>query len=109
MINATPIKAPRQRQPKQRTVRLTTTDAGTSALVIRQKQGNQAEQVDAYFLEPIPSQMGGRGLILHKHDGTSYAVLLSGPDSECDCKGFTRYSHCKHVESLLALQQRGKL
>src|SRR3954454_25368764 len=108
MVNATLNPAPRQRSKvaRLRTVRLTTTDAGTSALVIRQKQGNQAEQVDAYFLEPIPSQMGGRGLILHKHDGTSYCVRLDGSDSSCDCKGFTRYSHCKHVESLLELQQR---
>src|SRR5437764_12099378 len=100
-------RKPRQRQPKQRTCRLTHTSGG-AALVIRQRQGTQAEQVDAYFLEPIPADHG-RGLILHKHDGTSYAVCLSGPDSEYDCKGFSRYSHCKHVESLLALQQRGKL
>jgi hypothetical protein len=47
--------------------------------------------------------------LLHKHDGTSYAVCLSGSDSECDCKGFVSHGHCKHCESLLALQQRGKL
>src|SRR5256885_6541512 len=104
-MSETTLSCPtKQRQPKQRTVRLTTTDNGTVALVIRQKQGSQAEQVDAYFLEPIPSQMGGRGLILHKHDCTSYAVLLSGNDSTCDCKGFTRWNHCKHTESLLALE-----
>ena len=82
---------------------------GTVALVIHQRQGTQAVQVDAYFLEPIPSQIGGRGLILHKHDGTSYAVCLSGPDSTCDCKGFVSHGHCKHCESLLALQKAGKL
>ena len=59
--------------------------------------------------QPIPSQMGGRGMILHKHDGTSYTVRLDGPDSTCDCKGFDSHGHCKHCESLLALQQRGKL
>src|SRR2546421_1487433 len=108
-MSETTLSCPtKQRQPKQRTVRLTTTDAGTSALVIRQKQGNRAEQVDAYFLEPIPSQMGGRGLILHKHDGTSYCVRLDGSDSSCDCKGFVSHGHCKHCESLLALQQRGR-
>jgi len=65
-------------------------------------------QLDSYTLESIPSDLG-RGLLLHKHDCTSYAVCLSDPDSECDCKGFESHGHCKHVESLLALQQRGKL
>ena len=65
-------------------------------------------QLDSYTLESIPSDFG-RGLLLHKPDGTSYSVCLSGPDSACDCKGFESHVHCKHVESLLALQQRGKL
>jgi hypothetical protein len=108
MSETTATRTPRQRQPKQRTCRLTQTSGG-AALVIRQRQGNQAEQVDAYFIEPVVCQLGGRGLILHKHDGTSYSVRIDGNDSECDCKGFTRFGHCKHVESLLALQQRGKL
>ena len=109
MSETTQSKAPRQRRKPTRTCRLTTTHAGTVALVIRQQQGKQAPQTDVYYLEPIVSQTSGRGLLLHKHDGTSYAVLLSGPDSECDCKGFTSHGHCKHVESLLALQQVGKL
>jgi hypothetical protein len=88
---------------------LTTTHTGTTALTIRQQQGTQAVQVDVYYLEPIPSQLGGRGLILHKHDCTSYCVRLDGKDSECDCKGFTRFHHCKHVEALTALQAAGKL
>ena len=58
MKNATTSPRPKQRQPKQRTCRLTHTGGG-AALVIRQRQGTQAEQVDAYFLEPIASQMGG--------------------------------------------------
>src|SRR5437660_421257 len=108
MSDTTQTKAPRQRKKPVRTCRLTHTNGG-AALVIRQKQGTQAEKVDAYFLEPIVCQFSGRGLILHKHDGTSYSVRIDGNDSECDCKGFTRFGHCKHVESLLALQQRGKL
>ena len=77
-------------------------------LVIRVKLSKTREQLDSYTLEPIPSDFG-RGLLLHKADGTSYAVCLSGPDSTCDCKGHVSHGHCKHVESLLALQQRGKL
>src|SRR3954470_22657374 len=108
-MSETTLSCPtRQRRPKQRTCRLTHTSGG-AALVIRQRQGTQAERFDAYFLEPIPSQMGGRAFLLHKHDCTSYAVNLSGTASTCDCPGFDSHGHCKHVESLLALQQRGKL
>src|SRR5262245_26281119 len=108
MSETTATRTPRQRQPKQRTCRLTQTSGG-AALVIRQQQGQQAPQTDVYYLEPIVCQLGGRGLILHKHDGTSYCVRLDGTDSECDCKGFEAHGHCKHCENLLALQQRGKL
>ena len=109
MSETTAKPAPRQRKKAARFCRLTTTHAGTVALVIRQQQGTQAPQTDVYYLESIVSQMSSRGLLLHKHDGTSYAVNLSGTDSTCDCKGFDSHGHCKHVESLLALQQRGKL
>ena len=86
--------------------------------MIRQVRPRAGDQIDAYTLEPIPSDHG-RGLLLHKHDGTSYAVLLSVTDSECDCKGFESHgwhadqngepTACKHVMALLALQHRGKL
>src|SRR5205823_160442 len=89
----------KQRQPKTRTARLTQT-AGGPALVIHQRQGRQAVQVDAYFLSQILCQLGGRGFELVKHDGTRYHVRLDGHDSTCECRGFTRWNHCKHVESL---------
>ena len=107
MANATAKPAPRQRKKPARFCKLVRQGADT-VLVIRQARPRSADLIDAYTLEPIPSDFG-RGLLLHKHDGQSYAVNLSGPDSTCDCKGHTQHGHCKHVESLLALQQRGKL
>jgi hypothetical protein len=77
-------------------------------LVIRMKLSKTREQLDTYTLESVPADHG-KGLLLHKEDGASYAVCLSGPDSTCDCRGFDSHGHCKHVESLLALQQRGQL
>jgi hypothetical protein len=104
---------------KVRTCRLATTHTGSVALTIRQQEGKQAPQTDVYDLEPIPSQLGGRGLILHKHDCKSYCVNLSGLDSTCDCQGFERWgwhldengelTACKHINSLLALQKLGRL
>jgi hypothetical protein len=107
MSETTATRAPRQRKKPARFCKLTQQGADT-VLVIRQARPRSADLVDAYTLEPIPSDFG-RGLLLHKPDGTSYAVNLSGPDSSCDCKGFESHGHCKHCESLLALQQGGKL
>jgi hypothetical protein len=47
-------------------------------------------------------------------DGTDpsesvYHVNLSDDTCGCDCKGFQRWSHCKHHDALLALQAEGRL
>jgi hypothetical protein len=36
-----------------------------------------------------------------------YDVLLCGTESTCECKGFLKHRHCKHVEGLTVLRQRG--
>jgi hypothetical protein len=63
-----------------------------------------------YNLAPIPSEFG-RAFRLVKllgpHD--RYDVLLDGERSRCECRGFLRWHHCKHVSALLALLQAGKL
>jgi len=107
MTNAIAKPAPRQRKKPARFCKLTRQGADT-VLVIRQVRPRAGDTIDTYRLESIASDHG-KGLLLHKPDGTSYALLLSGPDSTCDCKGFDSHGHCKHCESLLALQQRGKL
>ena len=57
-----------------------------------------------------------RSFQLAKPDGTTYDVLLDGPGSLCDCKGFEHRGMntkdgkgCKHVAALTKLQQLGKL
>src|SRR3954470_1098735 len=107
MSNATATRPVRQRKKPERFCKLVR-QGNDVVLIIRQVRPRAGDTIDAYTLEPIPSDHG-RGLLLHKQDGTSYALLLSGPDSECDCKGFESHGHCKHVESLNALQAAGKL
>lgn len=110
MTSVTKSPAKTQRQSKQRFCKLSHLD-GQTLLTIRQQQG-KTETVDAYTVEPIVSEMGGRALLLHKHDGTSYSVLLDGNDSRCDCLGNARWGHrqpCKHIAAGLALQSAGKL
>jgi hypothetical protein len=65
----------------------------------------------SYWLLAIPCELGGLGLELRKPlpDGTTYHVHLDGEHSTCECDGFLRWNHCKHVEALLALQADGRL
>jgi hypothetical protein len=84
---------------KQRTVRLTRTEAGSLALTIAEtKSGRQ--QIDVYYLSRTE-----KGWRFSKHDCAIYDVT----PSRCNCKGFTFHRHCKHVESLRKLQSLGKL
>ena len=57
-----------------------------------------------------------RSFHLTKADGETYDVLLDGPGSLCECKGFAHYGMqtkdgkgCRHVAALTKLQQLGKL
>ena len=67
---------------------------------------------DIYHVEPIDSDWGA-AFRLDKHSGAevaeSYDVCLDGPTSSCECKGFLRWRHCKHIEGLNALRRSGKL
>jgi len=66
-----------------------------------------------YLLTPLAATVGA-GFHLAKADrgdgpGEEYDVLLDGQFSSCECKGFLRWNHCKHVEALTALVKSGKL
>src|SRR6266498_3699980 len=101
MSETTQSKATRQPRKKPERFAKLTHYGEDVVLTMRQVLSGKREQTDTYTLEPIPSDYG-RGFLLHKPEGTSYAVLLSGPDSTCECKGFESHGHCKHCESLLA-------
>jgi hypothetical protein len=62
----------------------------------------------SYYLAPVPGAPGAYRLEKFAVDGGgSYDVDLAAPS--CECKGFLRWGHCKHVESLTALRARGRL
>jgi hypothetical protein len=54
-----------------------------------------------------------RGFVLVKHtpERETHHVCLSlnAGESTCDCPGFLRWGHCKHVDGLRALASRGQL
>ena len=73
----------------------------------------------SYWLTPIPCEFPGCAAYrLEKFpedcktgEPTAYAVCLdqAGEHTTCECKGFLRWGHCKHVESLTALRAAGRI
>ena len=64
-----------------------------------------------YTFCEIPCEIGGRGFAVHKLGlGVLYHVRVGRPaDCSCECLGFLRHGHCRHVMGLLALIREGKL
>jgi len=68
-----------------------------------------------YTVQPTRSDIGGRAAHFVKQgpvdpceDGSGHHdVLLDGADSYCDCKGFLRWGHCRHLYALeVALRRK---
>jgi hypothetical protein len=64
-----------------------------------------------YTFVELRCEIGGRGFAIHRLGlGTKYHVRVGDPaDCDCDCLGFLRHGHCKHVLGLRALVLRGLL
>jgi hypothetical protein len=105
-----PARKPRL-QPA-RFVRLVITPDCLATGVVRITVGAVATD---YSIRPIPSQLGGLAFELVKlgveSDSECYHVRLTGDarQDSCDCKGFARWSKCKHRDSLAALIAAGRL
>jgi hypothetical protein len=68
----------------------------------------EGKKSGVYYFRRIPADFG-QGFEMAKPDGTVYHVCLAGKKSTCECKGFGRWGHCKHLEVLEALLAKGKL
>jgi hypothetical protein len=68
---------------------------------------------DLYTVNEFPTGWDGRAFQLTKDDGigTVYDVFVSrnGQDDRCDCTGNLQHGRCKHVDSLRALIEAGRL
>jgi hypothetical protein len=71
----------------------------------------QRERVTYYTMRELPCQIGGRGFAVHRLGlGELYHVRVGLPaDCSCECLGFLRHGHCKHVAGLLTLIRHGLL
>jgi hypothetical protein len=65
----------------------------------------------SYALRELACDIGGRGFVVHRLGlGTLYHVRVGNPyDCTCECMGFLKYSHCKHIDALRALIDTGLL
>jgi hypothetical protein len=64
-----------------------------------------------YVFKEIPSEIGGRGFVVHRLGlADVYHVRIGAPvECSCECLGFLRHSKCKHIQGLSALIGHGML
>jgi SWIM zinc finger len=96
------------RAKAERVIRLErpTTIDGVGAFSVR-----VGERTTHYTLHEIRCDIGGRGFAVHRLGlGELYHVRVGRPEEcSCECLGFLRHGHCRHVLGLLALLKRGLL
>jgi hypothetical protein len=64
-----------------------------------------------YYLSELAADFG-RAFRVEKflsQGGESYDVLLDDAYGHCECLGFLRHGHCKHLDGLRTLLARGEL
>jgi hypothetical protein len=85
---------------------------GEGHVSITVTRGNKLE-LDFYELQTFPAYDGSviGVTVVNRYDPNTYhcAIASDRAKSTCDCKGFLRWSKCKHVDALHALQERGQL
>lgn len=73
----------------------------------------EGKKTDTYLVRQIPADFG-EGFTFEKLDAglnviEQYDVNLAGGESSCTCPGNCFHGHCRHVESLTALDEAGRL
>jgi hypothetical protein len=75
----------------------------SSALVLFIRRDDGRDGRKAYYVErisPTPA-ITGRCWRLTQTSGVSYDVTEHEGDVRCECKGYLRWGHCKHVDAVL--------
>ncbi len=105
-----PVRKPRPKPARSVRLPLAPGDGGPGHLVI-----TVGKLVRDYWLHPLAADFGrgfrleGFSTQLDEEEERDYQVNVNGRQSSCTCKGWCRWSRCKHVDALVALIERGKL
>jgi hypothetical protein len=109
-MNATATRAPRQRKPRPKPERRIGVALGFNA------EGKNAvvnitvgKETDSYTVDRIAADWGQAFAVAKFGTEDSYHVNLDGEGRTCSCKGFTRWSRCKHADGMAVLVKAGKL
>jgi hypothetical protein len=111
-MDTTATPTPRQRKPRvkpARSIRLIVAPTPTMPGIVQITVGKSTTD---YFVEPIASDFGTAfrlTKILGEHDGYHVNLASDPKDHRCDCKGHLKHGHCKHVDSLAALRNAGRI
>jgi hypothetical protein len=97
--------------PAKRTCSCWNAGAGRWVLQLTYWHPRRSAEDQFYHLTAIPSDWGRAFEVrkLQADGGEVYHVNLTSDGPTCDCKGHLQHGHCKHAESLVALDGRGKL
>jgi hypothetical protein len=95
-------------KPKPSTVRLLRSPTAEEPGVLCLKSG---KKFSFYTFQEIPCEIGGRGFAMHRLGmGDLYHVRIdTRADSTCECMGFLRHGHCKHILALTALVENSRI
>jgi hypothetical protein len=99
----------RPRVKVSRFARVLLRPVGRSAGVVRLTVGRE---VAGYLIRLLPSDFGDCFRLSKVGvcgDVSEYDVCLDNTGQTCECMGFLRHGHCKHVAGLMALRNAGKL
>jgi hypothetical protein len=108
-MNVTESTSPRQRKTRQkpaRSIGLRLKPFGLERGVVASTVGKEKAE---YLLAELAADYG-RGFELEKIGGLEvYHVNVDGAAKTCDCKGHSRWGHCKHADGVAALIAAGRL
>lgn len=96
-----------------RSLRLLPTEEAAVCVEITQPRG-QRRETSRYWIDAIPSDWGRAFLVEKQGDGSQpneeYHVLIeNAQDGSCECLGFLRWGHCKHLAAVRKLLELGQL
>lgn len=103
MCKVTTATQARQQQPQgpSRTLRLKCKPVGRLPGVVSLTVNGDTQD---YLISRVGSQFGDGYKLDKISDGSTYYVHLSDEGSTCECMGFCRHGHCKHIDSVRRLR-----